>query len=210
MSTTQSGSWSDLPAPYRSWITAASGSTPAAATTDGPSPPVEKDSAETKPVISLVQVRGCGTNELGTFEIMGYLDLNTMVMEIQRQYVVTEIHAPSPRRRPPSIITAVARTFGMYAAEAMCLTITYDSLIPTPLRSPGPDSHASTAGRVTCRARSSTAAPCSSWAVAPPTSPRRRGSCSPSCRRRRRCPRRWSRCTARGLVTLYLCNFVTL
>jgi hypothetical protein len=47
----------------------------------------------TAPLISLVQVRGCGKNQFGTFEIMGYLDLNTMEMEIQRQYVVTEIPA---------------------------------------------------------------------------------------------------------------------
>eukprot|EP00535_Pseudo-nitzschia_heimii_P008612 CAMPEP_0197177120 /NCGR_PEP_ID=MMETSP1423-20130617/2839_1 /TAXON_ID=476441 /ORGANISM="Pseudo-nitzschia heimii, Strain UNC1101" /LENGTH=1107 /DNA_ID=CAMNT_0042626619 /DNA_START=55 /DNA_END=3378 /DNA_ORIENTATION=+ len=56
--------------------------------------------------LSLVQVRGCGENEFGTFEIMGYLDLNTMVMEIQRQYVVTEVAAVSPpaatRRRRSS------------------------------------------------------------------------------------------------------------
>jgi hypothetical protein len=61
---------------------------------------------ETKGVISLVQVRGCGENEYGTFEIMGYLDLNTKVMEIQRQYVVTEVQAASPpassRRRRSS------------------------------------------------------------------------------------------------------------
>ena len=76
--------------------------TASAATTDaseGSSPPEEKDSTETKPMISLVQVRGCGDNEFGTFEIMGYLDLNTMVMEIQRQYVVTEIYAASPSTR---------------------------------------------------------------------------------------------------------------
>jgi len=42
-------------------------------------------------MISLVQVRGCGENQFGTFEIIGYLDLNTMVMEIQRQYVIIEI-----------------------------------------------------------------------------------------------------------------------
>ena len=38
----------------------------------------------------LVQVRGCGTNQFGTFEILGFLDLRTMIVEIQRQYVVTE------------------------------------------------------------------------------------------------------------------------
>jgi len=66
----------------------------------------QNDNAEAKKIISLVQVRGCGENEFGTFEIMGYLDLNTMVMEIQRQYVVTEVHAASPpassRRRRSS------------------------------------------------------------------------------------------------------------
>jgi len=45
----------------------------------------------TTSMISLVQVRGCGENQFGTFEIIGYLDLNTMVMEIQRQYVIIEI-----------------------------------------------------------------------------------------------------------------------
>ena len=58
---------------------------------------------------NLVQVRGCGENEFGTFEIIGYLDLNTMVMEIQRQYVVTEISVASPsnkrRRSSPNSAT---------------------------------------------------------------------------------------------------------
>eukprot|EP00531_Pseudo-nitzschia_arenysensis_P000643 CAMPEP_0116129562 /NCGR_PEP_ID=MMETSP0329-20121206/7988_1 /TAXON_ID=697910 /ORGANISM="Pseudo-nitzschia arenysensis, Strain B593" /LENGTH=1052 /DNA_ID=CAMNT_0003623833 /DNA_START=203 /DNA_END=3361 /DNA_ORIENTATION=- len=65
----------------------------------------KNDNTKPKETISLVQVRGCGENEFGTFEIMGYLDLNTMVMEIQRQYVVTELQAVSPavtRRRRSS------------------------------------------------------------------------------------------------------------
>ncbi len=68
----------------------------------------ENDNTKPKEAISLVQVRGCGENEFGTFEIMGYLDLNTMVMEIQRQYVVTEIQAVSPAvtRRRRSSLTA--------------------------------------------------------------------------------------------------------
>ena len=70
------------------------GSIPAAMTIDASSD--TNDSVEAKKTISLVQVRGCGENEFGTFEIMGYLDLNTMVMEIQRQYVVTEVPAASP------------------------------------------------------------------------------------------------------------------
>ncbi|KAG7368986.1 TIR domain containing protein [Nitzschia inconspicua] len=55
--------------------------------------------------LKLVQVRGCGDNQFGTFEIFGYLDLRSMVMEIQRQYVVTERRA-SPRRRSNSSVRA--------------------------------------------------------------------------------------------------------
>ncbi|VEU34014.1 unnamed protein product [Pseudo-nitzschia multistriata] len=54
------------------------------------------------PAIPLVQVRGCGENRFGTFEIVGYLDPNTMVMEIQRQYVAVDpapASPPSSRRR---------------------------------------------------------------------------------------------------------------
>eukprot|EP00934_Nitzschia_sp_Nitz4_P007046 Nitzschia sp. Nitz4//scaffold91_size79674//45896//48403//NITZ4_005372-RA/size79674-processed-gene-0.96-mRNA-1//1//CDS//3329560115//7036//frame0 len=48
---------------------------------------------------SLVHVRGTGTNPFGTFELLGYLDLSSMVLEMQRQYVYIP---PSPRKRNAS------------------------------------------------------------------------------------------------------------
>lgn len=36
---------------------------------------------------NLVQIRGCGENQFGDFEIFGFLNVDTMIMEIQRQYV---------------------------------------------------------------------------------------------------------------------------
>ncbi|KAL3911676.1 MAG: hypothetical protein SGARI_001531 [Bacillariaceae sp.] len=63
------------------------------------------EAASTEP--SLVQVRGCGTNQFGTFEIYGYLDLRSMVLEIQRQYVVTERRI---RKRSRSTARAVRPT----------------------------------------------------------------------------------------------------
>jgi hypothetical protein len=66
--------------------------------TPGPNPVFTFEDDTTKshiPVVTesdppLVQVRGCGTNQFGTFEILGFLDLRTMIVEIQRQYVMTE------------------------------------------------------------------------------------------------------------------------
>ncbi len=81
----------------------------AAENTDATSGTSSEKDKKTKQTFLLVQVRGWGENEFGTFEIMGYLDLNTMVMEIQRQYVVTEINAvstPAATRRRRSSATA--------------------------------------------------------------------------------------------------------
>lgn len=40
---------------------------------------------------NLVLVRGTGSNPFGTFEIIGYLDMTTGVVEIQRQYVLMPV-----------------------------------------------------------------------------------------------------------------------
>lgn len=51
-------------------------------------------------VSSPVLVRGVGDNPFGTFEIRGYLDLSTMTMEIQRQYVLVQGETtPTKRKR---------------------------------------------------------------------------------------------------------------
>jgi hypothetical protein len=71
---------------------------------------------------SLVQVRGCGTNQFGTFEIYGYLDLSSMTLEIQRQYVVTERKI---RRRSRSAAKA-ARPTSTRKRQPSWKRMTYD------------------------------------------------------------------------------------
>ena len=56
----------------------------------------------------LVLVRGMGTNAFGTFELVGYLDLNSNVLEIQRQYVIIgepKRKTTSPRSRNTPVQT---------------------------------------------------------------------------------------------------------
>ena len=48
-----------------------------------------------------VHVRGMGENQFGTFELVGVLDLETMMLQIQRKYVYVE-PSPSPSRRRAS------------------------------------------------------------------------------------------------------------
>jgi hypothetical protein len=58
-----------------------------------------------------VQVRGMGSNQFGTFELIGMLELDTMILEIQRKYVmVAPEPSPSGRtgRRSFSTNTAIA------------------------------------------------------------------------------------------------------
>lgn len=59
----------------------------------------------------LVQIRGCGENQFGDFEIFGHLDVETMTMEIQRQYVYPpEIKSPRIReRKSGSTLPSTAR-----------------------------------------------------------------------------------------------------
>jgi hypothetical protein len=62
----------------------------------------------------LVQIRGCGENQFGDFEIFGCLNVDTMKMEIQRQYVfppeVDKSHStPRQRKSGPSTTPSSSR-----------------------------------------------------------------------------------------------------
>jgi hypothetical protein len=46
-----------------------------------------------------IHVRGMGSNQYGTWELMGSLDISTGVMECQRMYVKTSEKSPSPHRK---------------------------------------------------------------------------------------------------------------